>query len=374
MLSGLISAGSKVLGGARFSLISVMPGFLLITVIAVLVRTHLYDPDSPAVFSAVMPTKQEALGAALFAFLAFLGGMLLRPFEASVVQLLEGYWAVPSPLAPLRRAAVEKHRRRRYRARVVIDHADGSNSEWDKKPTSSTSPRIGVRPLSELAALDRAAARKERSVARARHIRLGYPVRVLTPEDEPGGKDQGELLPTLLGNALLRGERLSGDRYGLDMPTVAPRLYPFVSPRLQTAIRQQMDLISAAASLCVSLTLATVAMLPLLARLDVWSLLPAVPGCMAILAYRGAVAAALQHATLLCTVFDLHHFDVIKALHYKIPNRTESVVKLNRRLSEFLSAENEQALDRFQRLRNYPMEHPSDDQDVLQRTDRNGTS
>lgn len=370
MLSGLVSAGSKVLGGARFSLISVMPGFLVITVVAVLVRAHLYDPGSQADFSAVMPSKKDALGSALFLLLAFLGGVLLRPFEAAVVQLLEGYWA--SPLAPLRQVSVERHRRRRHRAQVEIDHADGSNSKWGTEHTENEPTLIGRRPLAELVATDRAFARKSRVAARARQIRQGYPVKVLAPHEPPGGDDQGALLPTVLGNALLRGERLSGDRYGLDMPTVGPRIYPFISPRLQSAVNQQMDLISASASLCVSLTVATATMLPLLARLDAWSFLPLAPAFIAVLAYRGAVAAALAHERLLCTVFDLHRFDLIKAFHYAIPPDAEGISELNRSISEFLAAENTQGLDRFNRLDDYEMAHPPDDQDVLQRTDRDG--
>ncbi|MFI6281287.1 hypothetical protein [Streptomyces sp. NPDC050988] len=370
MLGGLISAGSKALGGARFSLISVMPGFLVIAVVAVLVRAHLYDPASPADFSAVMLAKKDALGAALFLLLAFLGGVLLRPFEAAVVQLLEGYWA--SPITSLRHAAVERHRRRRLRAQVEIDHADGSNSRWGTEPVALEPPPVGMRPLAELVAEDRALARKSRGVARARQIRRGYPVKVLEPDEPMAGDDQAVLLPTLLGNALLRGERLSGDRYGLDMPTVGPRIYPFISPRLQGAINQQMDLISASASLCVSLTVATAAMLPLLARLDGWSFLPLIPACMAAVAYRGAVAAALAHGRLLCTVFDLHRFDLIKAFHYVIPSDAEGVSALNRRISEFLAAENVHGLDRFTRLDSYESVHHPDDQDVLQRTDRDG--
>lgn len=374
MLSGLISAGTKVLGGARFSLISVLPNFLVITVIATLARAHLYDLGASADFSAVMPTSREALGAGLFFFLAFLGGVLLRPFEAAVVQLLEGYGETPSPLALLRPAGVERHRRRRLRALVEIDHADGSNFQWGQGPTRTPPAGIGVRPLAELAAMDRADTRRERIVARARRSRAGYPVETREVGNPPGLDPQGELLPTSLGNALLRGERLSGDRYGLDMPTVGPRLYSFISPRLQSAVDQQMDLISAATSLCVSLAVATLAMLPLLARLDGWSLLPLGPACLAVLSYRGAVAAALYHGTLLCTVFDLHQYDLIKAFHFDIPDEPREVAQLNKNISTFLAAENRYPLEKIGRLRNWPRTHPPDDQDVLQRTDRNGSS
>ncbi len=179
-------------------------------------------------------------------------------------------------------------------------------------------------------------------------------------------------MPTLLGNALLRGERLSGDRYGLDMPTVAPRFYPLISPRLQGAVGQQLDLISAAASLCVSFAVITLTMLPLVARLDAWSLLPLVPACTAVLAYRGAVAAALFHGTLLCTVYDLHHHDLIKAFHYEMPEDVRGITALNRKISEFLALGNKARLEDFGRLQDMEMVHPSEDQDVLHRANGNG--
>ncbi|MFF4502293.1 hypothetical protein [Streptomyces sp. NPDC001401] len=365
MLNGLISAGSKVLGGSRFSLISVLPTFLVITVIAVLVRAHLYDPHAHADFSAVMPTTKDAFGVGLFLLIAFLGGVLIRPFEAAVVQLLEGYWNPPSPLAPLHGAAVEWHRRRRNRA--ILDVAHGAASPAAPQAT------VGRRPLAELAAVDRAAARRARAVARSRRIRRGYPVEIRDAGRTVRDRD-GEVMPTLLGNALRRGERLSGDRYGLDMPTVAPRLYAFTSPRLQGAVNQQMDLISAAASLSVSLGVATVATIPLIARLDAWSLLPLAPACMAVLSYRGAVAAALYHGTLLSSAFDLHRFDLIRAFHYDIPTDARSVVALNGKISTFLAADNLHRLDTSLDLKDTNMVHPSDDQDVLQRTDRDGAA
>lgn len=370
MLSGLISAGSKVLGGARFSLISVLPGFLIITVIMVLSRAHLYSPDAAVNFSHVAPTRDEAPAAALFAFLAFLGGVLLRPFEAALVQFLEGYWAAPSLLAPLRRASVERHRRRRARAMTAIKHA----AQDSVAPNPPPRPGPGIRrSLTELAAHDRAAARSNRAVARALEIRRGYPVEVRAPVETPDEDPDGELMPTLLGNALLRGERLSGDRYGLDMPTVYPRLYPFISPRLQGAVVQQMDLISAAASLCITLTVTTVATLPLIARVDGWSLLPLAPALLAYLAYRGAVAAALFHCTILATVMDLHRFDLIKAFHYAIPKTEAGISNLNRQLSRFLYEEGSR-LDQHRSFDRLGMVHPADDQDVLQRANGNGST
>jgi hypothetical protein len=374
MLDGLITAGGKVLGGARFSLLSVLPGVLVTTVIAALWRAHLYDPGSRADFDAILPTAHDTAAVVLFVFFAFVGGVLLRPFEAVLVQALEGYWALWYPLAILKAGAEEHHRRRRYRAVVTIDHAERTNSDWDRQPRRTPPPVPGgPQPLQELAREARDAARRARVVARARQIRSGYPTELRHLDSTSRGDKHGEIMPTLLGNALMRAERLSGDRYGLDMMTAYPRLYPFLSPRLEGSVSRQLDLISATASMCVSLTVIAFGTLPLIVRLDVWSVVPLVLAALAVLAYRGAVTAALYHGTLLATVFDLHRFDLIKAFHYPVPETTDGLVSLNMAITSFLQKENRR-LDTDGGIKNDVMKHPPESEDVLQRTDRDGSA
>jgi hypothetical protein len=185
-------------------------------------------------------------------------------------------------------------------------------------------------------------------------------------------------MATELGNALLRGERLSGDRYGLDMMRTYPRIYPFVSERLNGAVTQQMDVVASTASLCVSLAICTVATLPLVLRLDGWSLLPVLPAVMAVLAYRGAVAAALYLAELLCAVFDLHRFDLVKAFHYKPENSALESAQMNELISEFL-AQDASRLDNNDTLSHEVMDHTMDSPgntgaSTSQGTNGNGTT
>ncbi|MFH8464349.1 hypothetical protein [Streptomyces sp. NPDC017991] len=354
MLRGLIEAGGKVLGGARFSLLSILPSVLVVGIIAILVRTHLYTPDSNVDFDAVLPVRGDAAALALGTFMIFVGGVILRPFEAALVQLLEGYWTRPSPLAPLRAAATERHRRRRNRAIATI--------EWARRNVNNAAPQsTGSRPLHTLALEAKVAARGQRRVRQAERLRSRYPTEVrprLQPDKSMLDK-HGELMATELGNALLRGERLSGDRYGLDIMSTYWRIYPFVSERLHSAVTQQLDLIAATASLCVSLGLCTAATLPLILRLDAWALLPLLPAVMAVLAYRGAVAAALSLADLLCSVFDLHRFDLAKAFRYKLPVQNAEFVRMNQRISLFL-AQDERRLDVHPSLASQRMDHSVD--------------
>ncbi|MGI5457289.1 hypothetical protein ACQEWB_29805 [Streptomyces sp. CA-249302] len=368
MLKALAEAGGKVIGGGRFSLTSVLPGALLVTIIAAVARAGLYDFGAKPDFSAVQPTKDDTATVVLFVFFAFVFGVLIRPFEAAVVQLLEGYWERPSPLAPLREAAVERHRRRRDRAALVLEHSKRlAEAEAASAPTGARAP-IGSVSLQDLAERDRRSVRLRREAQRASRIRSGYPTEIRPDDPEEDRDPAGELLPTSLGNMLLRAERLSGDRYGLDMSRVYPRIYPFIAPRLEGAVTQQLSLIAATASLAVSLGISTLAMLPLVLRWDVWSLLPLAPGILTVLAYRGAVSAAAFHGTLLSAVFDVHRFDLVKAFHYPVPEAADRLVGLNMMISDYLA----QDAARLDEELDLPMKHPSESEDVLQRANSNG--
>lgn len=370
MLKALAEAGGKAIGGARFSLTSVLPGVVMVTVIAAVERAGLYHLGSPPNFSAIAPKSGDTAVVVLFVFFAFVVGVLLRPFEAAVIQLLEGYWARPAPLALLRGAAVERHRRRRDRAQLVVQHAKAVEAAERAASTSSSNrPSIGSVPLHELAARDRSRARLRRSAERATHVRSGYPTEIRPDTPSTKRDRQGELMPTSLGNMLLRAERFSGDRYGLDMMRVYPRIYPFVAPRLENAVTQQLSLISATASLAVSLGLTTLAISPLFLRWDVWSLLPLAPAILAVLAYRGAVAASAFHGTLLATVFDMHRFDLLRAFHYELPEAADELVGMNEVVSAYLARDKV----RFdEELGDLPLAHPSTSEDVLQRANGNG--
>ena len=51
------------------------------------------------------------------------------------------------------------------------------------------------------------------------------------------------LMPTLLGNILRGGEDNAGNRYGLDVPIIYPRMYPLLSAKLDKAISAQFDML-----------------------------------------------------------------------------------------------------------------------------------
>ena len=108
-------------------------------------------------------------------------------------------------------------------------------------------------------------------------------------------------MPTILGNALKDGEDNAGHRYGLEMPIVYPRIYPLLSPKLDSAISAQLDILDTTSAFCVVFGFIALLGLPLVIRLDWWSLIPLGAVLMSALAYRGAVTTARDHGRLLAT-------------------------------------------------------------------------
>jgi hypothetical protein len=240
----------------------------------------------------------------------FLVGVLLRPFQVALVQMLEGYTST-RPLQYLYALAVERHRRVRNTASIQQDHLD----EEEKEPS---------RTLRTAAVVARREQRRRGLSTRSEKVLDRYP-----EADEL-------LMPTLLGNVLRQGEEAAGRPYGLDAMTVYPRMYPSVSALLRADMSRQLDLIATTATLCVAFASATVISLPLVLRPDLWRLTPVAVLMFAIVSYRGAVRASTEHAILLATAFDLHRFDMLKALHFALPENPKAELTLNRRLTTFL--------------------------------------
>ena len=348
MIKELVSASTKALGGSRFSLLNVLPATVVVTAVAALARAGAYSPNGPVQFERVLPeSKRAVLAIALAGMAALLCGILLRPFETALVQLLEGYWVSPSPIAGLVPAAVERHRRRRDDAKIMAEF-----------PLALPPP--GANPtLQELAQRDRMFSRVVRMKSRAEYTRDSYPTddRLAANHLEAATR-RTDLMPTLLGNVLRRGERVAGDRYGLDMMVVYPRLYPYISERLEGAVSRQFELITSTASLSISFGLLSVATTPLLARLDLWSAAPLLAGALCLLAYRGATAASRGHARLLATVFDLHRFDLTAAMHYELPENPQDEYQLNKAITEFLMPGSVAPLSQVGDLRSKDFKHP----------------
>ncbi|OLF14933.1 hypothetical protein [Actinophytocola xanthii] len=342
MLDGIASAGAKALGGARFSLVNFLPAALVAAFVIFLFASGVYTDAAPRPGEAISVFRNAGF-AVLAVFGVFVLAILLRPFQAALVHLLEGYW-VAWPTRLLAGAATERHRRILHTATVIRGAELRAEDPPDTSLRAAAAHRRAEREIRVIN--DRAVGRVER-----------YPASVF-PDREDFGPDEydNRLMPTLLGNILRDGEDRAGGRYGLDFTAIAPRLYAALSPKFDAVIRQSLDLLDVMAAMCVSFAVGAAISLPLVGRWDVWSLVPLVLALLSVFAYRGAIRVATSHGRYLAAAVDLHRFDMIAALHYELPADPERERSFNVRLSEFLNGRNTAS----RMMRGDPYVHPTD--------------
>jgi hypothetical protein len=160
-----------------------------------------------------------------------------------------------------------------------------------------------------------------------------------------------------LGNVLRRAETTAGERYGLKTVEMYPRLYPYLSPRLDAEISEQLNGIDVMATFVLVFGIETLLYAPLLWRVDWWSIIPVLFVGFAGLSYRGATTAAIHYGQLLITAFDLHRFDMISALRLPLPDNGESEYASNKRLVDFLLVDDRELSPENRRLLTY--DHPA---------------
>jgi hypothetical protein len=314
-LGTLAETGTKVLGSR--TLVNVLPPALLTVIVFVLLASGAPGTLSTA---ALVTTLKDFSGAQVA--LLFLGvvvvAVILQPFQIAVVQILEGYW-VGNPLARSGRPSMASRawdigtelQRRRFRLLQILEK-DENDDEGDADDLADE--------LSEL---------RIKQAGWARGELRGYP------------ELETRLMPTRLGNQLRAAEDDAGGRYGLWTNVVYPRLQSVLSDRLASDLASSNDQLDLAAHLCVTLALATLASAGLLApngwRNPWWLLVPAATAALAFLSYRAAIKAAASQGVLLAAAFDLHRFDLLTALHYRLPDDPWSEYRFNGELSAFLA-------------------------------------
>jgi hypothetical protein len=316
MVSGVAQSAIKAVGGARFSLVNVMPATFLVGFWAVSAAAGLYtgNPHDPGQIAKNLASPGWAI---IAIFGIFVLAVLLRPFQAALVQFLEGYWPNWPGVRQVADLAVERHRRILHTARVI----------HESKP-----PEPAGRALQDVAGRQRRLRRLAPARARAAATVFNYPQH-RPPEYEASDH---RIMPTLLGNVLRDGEDTAGDRYGLRFEVVAYRLWPTLSKKLDAENSRNLDLLDTSAALCVSLALAAVSSVPFIGNGGFWFLVPITAAILSAVAYRGAILVAKEQGQLQATAVDLHRFDMLTALHCKLPETPDEEQAFNIALSDFL--------------------------------------
>ncbi|MEU0406982.1 hypothetical protein ABZ307_04025 [Streptomyces griseorubiginosus] len=242
-----------------------------------------------------VPGTPAATAGALTALMAGTGllALLLQPFQVRAVRVLEGYWGRWPVTAALAGVLTEVQRRR-----------------WETLRESAAAPASDAVATSVRA-------------DRARRLSARPPAHVL--------------LPTALGNALRAGEIRAGERYGLSTLASWPRIYMQVSDRMADALRSTREALDAATNLCwCFLALSVVSAAAFYDEPGLWWLC----GCgllLAAVAYKGAITAAQTYSGLMHVVYDLHRFDLVEALHLRLPDSPEDEEELFAQLSDLFT-------------------------------------
>jgi hypothetical protein len=293
--AGSLFGAAKELG-PRFTLIGLLPAGTLALFVLALVWSG--APGDPPDLDRVV-AHAEVLGgweATLLVLALIVATVIFQPLQLSLVRLLEGYWGDSRVARALAPPLLERQRRRRDR----LDQAQSvsGSEELDAEQKASMDDAGWA-------------------------LRRFYPAR-------------DRVRPTALGNALRAAEDRAGARYGLDAVTIWPRLYPLLPDSVKALLDDHRNQLDVAARFCVVLVIATGIGIGFLAPYGWWLLVPAVALLLAWLSYRGAVASAVGYGEAIETAFDLHRFDLLRALHLPLPETRAAERESNRRLSEFL--------------------------------------
>jgi hypothetical protein len=302
----LIAAAGDL--GTRFRFVSLLPTALL-----ALYALALYWSGAPGQAPDVARVITHAQKAAGWAgFLLALGivvvALIAEPLQVSLIRVLEGYWGESSPGRLLAAPGKALHHWRRDRL--------------DRRQRRQGGTRGAVTGSPGQAARQQAA--REHA---ARRLRT-YPPRAAT-------------LPTRLGNVLRAAEYRAGSRYGLEATVIWPRLYPLLGDKLTGVLDDLRDQLDLAGRFCVTFALATILSVCFLAGHGWWLAVAAITSLGALLSYRAAVSAAAAYGEAIETAFDLHRFDLLKALHLPLPADLTRERADNQRLSRFLTQSTE---------------------------------
>jgi len=316
--STLAKESVKGLGPSAY-LVTVLPSAVFVLTLFALFSSQLYPWANPAPGhaapgpAAVVETARQLgpAGGAVLLLTVLVVAVLLRPFQVTLVQILEGYWSHRSR-GIVQGFAIERHRRRLSRFGARKDPYERGAELPD---------------LAEVAAYGRRQHRADRLRNRSTAVLDRYP------------RDPELVMPTLLGNVLRRAESTAGERYGLGTVVTYPRLYPHLSARLDAEVSEQVDVLDTTATFTLLLWTISAIAAPLLLRHDGWSLLPLVLAALARVTYLGAQSAASRYGTLLCAAYDLHRFDLLRSLRFPLPLNPSQELAGNQWLTQLLTEE-----------------------------------
>ncbi|MFH0519319.1 hypothetical protein ACHBTE_19370 [Streptomyces sp. M41] len=220
--------------------------------------------------------------------------LLAAPLQLPLVRLLEGGW-------PRRLGSGLARRRQLVRKRRMSDRAVLNRPASGGDPAQEDVQRAGA-----------AASALHRCFPAPDHL----------------------VRPTALGNVLAAMEDTAGRAYGLDAVVAWPRLYPLLDDRMRAVVDDRRNALDTAVRMAATGALTAVFATALLSRSGWWLCLALLPAALAVLAYSGAVQAALGYAETVHAAVDLHRFTLLTALRLPLPADRAAERAVNRALCD----------------------------------------
>jgi hypothetical protein len=328
--STALSTGNLV--GRYFNLTSAVPAVLIVvwtyTLFAVGAATG--RPDLSRLPDAFTLSIMQLAGLILVTIFV---GLFLHPVQFGTTRLLEGYWGCSGLALGLGAVLVRHHR---LRKRELRDSASVHGERYREYVAAVMANHPVSDPRQKLAIL----LGTEDGDAAVLDV-MGEQEALRKLQDYP---DDDRIMPTHLGNALRSYEDAAGKPYGISAIGLATHFHMVGEPRhieyLQDG-RQSMDI---SIRLWLVSLLATIEAVLMLLTDGLWLLVALAPYALALLAYRGGVAAAREHGALLRAVVDLNRFALYESMQLRKPVNLEAEIEQNRLLSAVLGNRSDVAL------------------------------
>lgn len=319
--AALLTSGAAAFG--RLFLVQFLPSLIVVLPASLLYRAGVlkFDGSIPTLDALVpLSSKTDTSGLLLILAATVVLAAITGNFQIGMVRVLEGYTG--SGLVGLWLSEVGSSFERR-RFSKIEDRYRNTPTQHDFKMGRDLE-QLKTLSLPAQVKIDRDLRRRAAIGSAAQRQLLQYP------------PDPDDILPTRLGNSLRSMEQRAGERYGYGTLDWWPRLYPHIGDRLSTAFHSSVDALDAAANFVHAFLF--LSLLTSIAFIDTGRYLWVSGVCLLLawLSYRAAVVAAGMQSVMEFVSFDLHRFDVLRALHIALPTGPSAELVLARSLTAFL--------------------------------------
>jgi hypothetical protein len=267
--------------GTRILIVSVMPTALLASYVLILLAAGApaHHPSLDLAITVLRGlTLPEIVGMAVGVVVI---SIATHPLQIPLIQIVEGYWS-RLPLGPtLTRLAKRRFAEELRAADEILTLALDWPEPWEPATANA--------------------------VADATRRQVWLPI------------EEGDLLPTALGNTLRAGEVRAGSRYGLHLDLALARLTPLMDSTSLADLNDRRNQLDATVRLCAAFGLATAFGVGVLVWHGTWLYLPVLTYLLCWASYAAAVAAARGFCTSLAAAVDLNHLKLFDALQLDRP-------------------------------------------------------